>query len=95
MNNFPQKKREISFKGVAYTKNISIFFFSILIFIQLSKILFDIDFLLFYEFTNYILIGSIMTIFFVTFEGILQGNQKFKLISFSISLSGPPTISSV
>lgn len=82
MNNFPQKKREISFKGVAYTKNISIFFFSILIFIQLSKILFDIDFLLFYEFTNYFLIGSIMTIFFVTFEGILQGNQKFKLISF-------------
>ena len=95
MNNFPQKRREISFKGIAYTKNISIFIFSILIFTQFSKILFDTDFFHFYEFTNYFLIGSIITIFFVTFEGILQGNRKFELISlfnlffFSLSVSIP------
>ena len=31
--------------------------------------------------TRHLFIGSIITIFFVTFEGILQGNKNLNLIS--------------
>tara|TARA_B100000131_G_scaffold266993_1_gene265121 strand:- start:693 stop:1691 length:999 start_codon:yes stop_codon:yes gene_type:complete len=46
----------------------------------------------------HLFIGSIITIFFITFEGILQGNRKFKSISilnlffFSLSTSIPSLI---
>ena len=47
---------------------------------------------------SYFLLGSIITIFFVTFEGILQGNRKFKSISilnlffYSFSISIPSSV---
>ena len=53
------------------------------------------DYSEFYKFTLYLLFGSIISIFFISLEGILQGNRKFKLLSFfnlffySFSLSIP------
>ena len=46
-----------------------------------EKILF-ISIFNFYEFFNYLLLGSILTILYITLEGIFQGYNKFKLISF-------------
>ena len=81
INNFPKKKQEIGFKAIKYTSNIS---FIILIVFTLTQLLeyFSIyDLTKYYGFINYLLIGSIITIFFITLEGILQGNRKFKSIS--------------
>ena len=53
------------------------------------------DYSEFYKFTLYLLFGSIVSIFFISLEGILQGNRKFKLLSifnlffYSFSLSVP------
>ncbi len=95
INNFPSKKKEVGFKAINYTLNIAIILSSIFLLIQFLKIFSVFDFTKFYSFTNYLLLGSIITIFFITFEGILQGNQKFKSISifnlvfFSFSISIP------
>ncbi len=94
INNYPRENKKISFKAIEYTKNISflilgIFILSIFlnyIFVKNSN---------FYEYSLYLLVGSIVTIFFVSVEGILQGNRKFELISasnlffFSLSFSIP------
>ncbi len=94
INNYPKENKKISFKAIEYTKNISFLIlgiFGLLIFINyLFKISFN-----FYEYSFYLLVGSIVTIFFVSIEGILQGNRKFELISasnlffFSLSFSIP------
>ena len=61
----------------------------------LLKKLFFFDYTEVYQFTSYLFLGSVITIFFITFEGILQGNKKFKSISilnlffFSFSISIP------
>ncbi len=95
INNFPSKKKEISFKAITYTLKIALAIISIFLLIQFFKIFFLIDLTKFYKFINHLLIGSIVTIFFITFEGILQGNQKYKWISifnlifFSLSISIP------
>ena len=95
INNFPPKKKEISFKAIIYTFKIALAIISIFLLIQFLKSFFLFDLTKFYKFINYLLFGSIITIFFITFEGILQGNQKFKSISifnlifFSLSISIP------
>ena len=95
INNFINKKKEIGYEAIIYTKNITLIILIIfLIFFFLKKI-YVFDFTKFYEYFSYLFFGSIITIFFVTFEGILQGNRKFKSISisnlffFSLSTSIP------
>ena len=98
INNFFSKKKEISYEAITYTKNIALIILAIFtIFYFLKKIdIFDVNEI--YQFSNYLFIGSIITIFFITFEGILQGNRKFKSISilnlffFSLSISIPSLI---
>ena len=95
INNFTKKSKEISYEAINYTKNISlvilIIFFGLYFFNYFSLT----DFLSLYSFTFHLFFGSIITIFFITFEGILQGNRKFKTISilnlffFSLSISVP------
>tara|TARA_B100001121_G_C18684515_1_gene620059 strand:- start:644 stop:1999 length:1356 start_codon:yes stop_codon:yes gene_type:complete len=95
INNFPAKKKEISYKAINYTNKIAIILISIFLFIQLLTKFYTYELSKFYTFAYYLFLGSIITIFFVTFEGILQGNQKFKSISifnlifFSLSISVP------
>ena len=95
VNNFPKKNGEINFNAISYTKNISLFIFIIFLLLFFLKDSLFSNFVEYYEITSYLFIGSIITIFFVTFEGILQGNRKFKSISilnlffFSFSISIP------
>ena len=95
INNFPNQKREISYESIQYT---------FIIFI----ILFFIGFVYFFISQKYsyylyilsvdlifIILGTVCTIWFLTFEGIFQGNEKFKLLSlynflfYSLSLALP------
>ena len=98
INNFPEKKREIAFKAIGYTKNISVVFFLIFILIYFTNFSLFNNYLNFQKSLSYFLLGSIITIFFVTFEGILQGNRKFKSISilnlffYSFSISIPSLV---
>ena len=95
INNFSSKKKGIGYEAINYTLKISFTIFSFFTFIYISEKIFNYDFLGLYEFTTYLFVGSIITIFFITFEGILQGNRKFKSISilnllfFSFSISIP------
>ncbi len=95
INNFPPKKKEVGYKAISYTSKIALVILIIFVFTQFLEFFFIYDFTKLYSFINYLLFGSIITIFFVTFEGILQGNQKFKSISifnfifFSFSISIP------
>ena len=82
INNFKQKSKEISYESIIYTKKIAYAVFSIFIFLFLLKKLLIYDYNNFYKYTFYLFFGSIITIFFITFEGILQGHKKFKSISF-------------
>jgi O-antigen/teichoic acid export membrane protein len=82
INNFPKYKRDISFKSILYTTKLILFFLSLtLILFFFEKIQF-VSIFNFYEFFNYLLLGSILTILYATLEGIFQGYNKFKLISF-------------
>mgnify|MGYP001181931118 FL=1 len=81
INNFKNKSKEISYESIFYTKNIAYIIVVIFIFILLLDELSIYNFTNIYEYTFYLFLGSIITIFFVTFEGILQGHRKFKSIS--------------
>jgi O-antigen/teichoic acid export membrane protein len=94
INNYPKERKKVSFKAIEYTKNISnIIFctFGLLILINYLLIK-NSDF---YEYSFYLFLGAIITVFFITIEGILQGNRKFEIISiinlffFSLSFSVP------
>ncbi len=95
INNFINKKKEIGYEAIIYTKNITLVIFIVFLILFFLKKIYNLDFTKFYEYTSYLFLGSIITIFFVTFEGILQGNKKFKSISilnlffFSLSTSIP------
>tara|TARA_Y100000590_G_scaffold94711_1_gene107326 strand:+ start:1311 stop:2669 length:1359 start_codon:yes stop_codon:yes gene_type:complete len=96
MNNFPKKSKSVSYYGIKYS-----FFLCILIFILFIPIIFISDFgsnnLIFSSSTilNYFLIGILITLIYVSLEGILQGNEKFKSLSlynfifYSLSMSLP------
>ena len=95
INNYPKKNKEISFQGIKYT------FFIILIIISLLIILSNFELLSFiHKLINpsliaYLFFGIVLSILYSSFEGIFQGNQKFKSLSFfnlifySLSLSLP------
>ena len=95
INNFINKKKEIGYEAIIYTKNITLVIFIVFLILFFLKKIYIFDLTKFYEYTSYLFLGSIITIFFVTFEGILQGNKKFKSISilnlffFSLSSSIP------
>ncbi len=95
INNYPKKNEEINFSALNYTRNISIIIFSIFIAFFLSKETLFYNYAEYFEIISYFFLGSIITIFFITLEGILQGNRKFKYISifnlsfFSLSISVP------
>ena len=94
-NNFINKKKEIGYEAIIYTKNITLVIFIVFLILFLLKKIYILDLTKFYEYTSYLFLGSIITIFFVTFEGILQGNKKFNYINilnllfFSFSTSIP------
>jgi O-antigen/teichoic acid export membrane protein len=97
INNFPKSKKKISFEALRYTKNITFIIFIIWIFIFLiNKFFYNLG--NYNQYISYLIFGSIITIFFITFEGILQGNRKFKSISilnlffFSLSFSLPSVL---
>jgi len=95
INNHSSKNKEIAYEGIKYT------FIVISIIISILSILFYYNNL--HEFfrliqkslTIYLLFGIGITIFYSSLEGILQGNQKFKTLSFfnfifySLALSFP------
>ena len=82
INNFFKKRKEISYEAIIYTRNVSLIIFLIFLLVLVFDKTLNNDFLNIYKFTKYLFIGSIITIFFITLEGILQGNRKFKSISF-------------
>ncbi len=98
INNFLSKKKEISYEAIIYTRNITLIIFIIFLTLFFLKKVNIFDFTKYYEYMPHLFIGSIITIFFITFEGILQGNRKFKSISilnlffFSLSTSIPSLI---
>ena len=95
IGSFPQKNKIIAYQGLKYTLLISILIASIFILLKiLNGTLFE------YFFTSntifkYFIICIISTIFYVSLEAILQGNEKYKSLSlynflfFSLSLSLP------
>ena len=95
INNFPKKNEEISYKAISYTKNISLIIFLIFLILFFLKEIFFYNLTEYFRIISYLFFGSIITIFFITLEGILQGNRKFKSISifnlffFSLSISIP------
>jgi len=98
INNFPKYKKIITFKSIFYTFNISIILILIALITIILSILFFKNLEIFNHFAINIIIGSIITIFFFTFEGIFQGWKKFKYLSIfnlffnSISFSLPSII---
>jgi O-antigen/teichoic acid export membrane protein len=98
INNYPNANKKISFEAITYSKNISLIILIIWIFTYLINKFFLYNLNIDFKYTSYLIFGSIITIFFITFEGILQGNRKFKSISilnlffFSLSFSIPSII---
>ena len=95
INNFPKQNKQICFQGLRYTFYIflsllSIKFIYYFFFVKNSfeLIILNIDFI-------YLISGAIVTLWFLTLEGIFQGNEKFNFLSFynflfySLSLSLP------
>ncbi len=95
INNYPKKNEEINYCALNYTKNISIIIFTFFILMFFFRETFFYNYAKYFNIILYFFFGSIITIFFMTLEGILQGNQKFKFISifnllfFSLSISVP------
>ena len=95
MSNFPQKSKSIAYQGLRYTFVIS--FLISLLFILLNFINREIFEYFFSSNTTfaYFIICIISTIFYISLEGILQGNEKYKSLSFynflffSLSLTLP------
>ena len=95
INNYPKKNQEINYCALNYTTNISIIIFTFFILMFFFREIFFYNYAKYFNIISYFLFGSIITIFFMTLEGILQGNRKFKYISifnllfFSLSISVP------
>ena len=95
INNFPKYGKEISFEGVKYTAYLFLMIIFILIFMFFLSLNFSYSFYIFNIDSIILILGSVTTLWFLTLEGIFQGNEKFKLLSFfnflfySLSLSFP------
>ena len=93
INNFPKYREEVAFEGVKYTSIINFF---IIIFLILTLLIFkeilsnEIIFLF-----KYCSLGIIISQFYLCFEGIFLGNERFKFSSlfnfifYSLALSIP------
>ena len=95
ISNFPQKSKLIAYQGLKYTFVVSLIMALIIMLLNFTNT----------EIFEYILktnknfyffiIGMIATIFYVSLEGILQGNERYKSLSFynflffSLSLTLP------
>ena len=96
INNFPKYREEVAFEGVKYTLFISffIFFFLILLLLFFQGMLGDEKVFL----IKYCSLGIIISLFYLCFEGIFLGNEKFKFSSlfnfifYSLALSVPSLI---
>ena len=95
IGSFPQKNKIIAYQGLKYTLLISFLISSIFILLKiLNGTLFEYFFISNTIF-KYFIICIISTIFYVSLEAILQGNEKYKSLSlynflfFSLSLSLP------
>ena len=98
INNYPKKSKEIGFQGLKYT------LITILILTLFITILFKFNVLEFItklidkNLIHYLFFGIILSVIYSTLEGIFQGNEKFKLLSFfnfiffSLSLTFPSII---
>ncbi len=95
INNYPKKNEEINYCALNYTTNISIIIFTFFILMFFFRETFFFNYAKYFNIISYFFFGSIITIFFMTLEGILQGNRKFKYISifnllfYSLSISIP------
>ncbi len=96
INNFPKKSKSVSFYGIKYTIILSIILSIIFILFILTKNFIPTN--LFFANSvvlNYFFVAIVATLFYVSLEGIFQGNQKFKSLSFynfifySLSMSLP------
>ena len=98
INNFPNSYKKISYEAIKYTFNIILIISVIWIVLYLVNKFIFYNFYINLKYTSYLIFGAMMTIIFVTFEGILQGNRKFKSISilnllfFSLSFSVPSVL---
>ena len=93
INNFPKYREEVAFEGVKYTSIINFF---IILFLILTLLIFkeilsnEITFLF-----KYCSLGIIISQFYLCFEGIFLGNERFKFSSlfnfifYSLALSIP------
>ena len=96
INNFPKYREEVAFEGVKYTLFICFFilFFSILALLFFQGILGDEKVFL----IKYCSLGIVISLFYLCFEGIFLGNEKFKFSSlfnfifYSLALSIPSLI---
>ena len=68
INNFPRYKKEISFQAIKYTFFISIIVLNFFLLFYLCNKLEIYDARKIYEFIYHLIIGSIITIFFITYE---------------------------
>ena len=96
INNFPKYKKEVAYEGIKYTLYICLFIlFFLSIFLLFFEKLFSIEKIFLFKYCS---LGIIISLFFLCFEGIFLGNEKFKFSSFcnfifySVSLSGPSLI---
>lgn len=95
INNHPMYAKEISNEAIIYTKKILKYFLCFFIVLILFLIFLNYIETDSFEYLVLVFLGSFITIIFLTFEGILQGNKKFKDISFfnlfffSLSFSVP------
>ncbi len=95
INNFPKKNREVAFEGLKYTFLIILvllLFFYLFSFVEES---FYLSSLISSSELIYVVLGFVISIIYASLEGILQGNHKFKSLSFynfiffSLSISLP------
>jgi len=96
INNFPKKSKSVSYYGIKYTFILSIIFSILFIFLSaMENVTFTNSIFVNSTILTYFFIGILVTLFYISLEGILQGNQKFKSLSFynfifySLSMSIP------
>ena len=95
IGNFPQKSKIIAYQGLKYTFLISSLVSIIFIFIKFM----NVEIFEYFFKTNkifiYFIVCTVSTIFYMSLEGVLQGNEKYKFLSFynflffSLSLTLP------
>lgn len=95
INNYPKKNKEVAYQGIKYTFYIILFLIFVFFLFSFFKEKFLISNLIPIFYFNHLVFGVTISILYSSLEGILQGNQKFKYLSFfnfaffSLSISLP------